>query len=109
LAAQAKKPSDALFLGYRGTALVATSVRRILDKHVESVSESLKISPHVLRHSFATHLMNHGADLRTIQELLGHESVATTQVYTHVSRERLKEVYDRAHPRATAGSERMEK
>ena len=98
-----------LFLGYRGTPLVASSVRRIVDKHVESFSESLKISPHTLRHSFATHLMDHGADLRSVQELLGHESVVTTQVYTHVSRERLKSVYDLAHPRATTGAERLER
>ncbi|MCX8053875.1 MAG: tyrosine recombinase XerC [Armatimonadetes bacterium] len=100
---------NALFLGHRGTPLVASSVRRIVDKHVEAVSKSLKISPHTLRHSFATHLMDHGADLRSVQELLGHESLATTQVYTHVSRERLKAVYDLAHPRAAAGAERLER
>jgi integrase/recombinase XerC len=109
LAAKSDKPTDALFLGYRGTKLVGSSVRRILDKHVETVSDSIKISPHTLRHSFATHMMDHGADLRSVQELLGHESVTTTQIYTHVSRERLKEVYDRAHPRAALGTERMEK
>ena len=109
LAALAENPPDALFLGRRGTALVATSVRRMLDKHVRAVSLSLKISPHTLRHSFATHLMDHGAYLRSIQELLGHESARTTQIYTHVSRERLKEVYDRAHPRAALGNERLER
>jgi len=100
LAERSVRPTDALFLGFRGTKLVGSSVSRIIDKHVESVTKTLKISPHTLRHSFATHLMNHGADLRSVQELLGHESVVTTQIYTHVSRERLKEVYDRAHPRA---------
>jgi len=109
LASKSEKPTDALFLGYRGTKLVASSVRRILAKHVEKVSDSLKISPHSLRHSFATHMMDHGADLRSVQELLGHENVTTTQIYTHVSRERLKEVYDRAHPRAALGNEHMEK
>ncbi len=98
-----------LFLGQRGTPLVATSVRRLLDKYVAKVGSALKISPHTLRHSFATHLMNHGADLRSVQELLGHENVATTQIYAHVSQERLKEVYDRTHPRANADIERMER
>jgi integrase/recombinase XerC len=109
LAAKSKQTTDALFLGYRGTKLVASSVRRILDKYVERISSSLSISPHTLRHSFATHMMDHGADLRSVQELLGHENVTTTQIYTHVSRERLKEVYDRAHPRAALGNEHMEK
>jgi tyrosine recombinase XerC len=109
LAAKNLERQDALFLGYRGTELVASSVRRILDKYVEQVSDTLKISPHTLRHSFATHLMNHGADLRSVQELLGHESVVTTQIYTHVSRERLKEVYDRAHPRASAETDTLER
>lgn len=109
LAAKSKQTNDALFLGYRGTKLVASSVRRILDKYVERISDSLSISPHTLRHSFATHMMDHGADLRSVQELLGHENVTTTQIYTHVSRERLKEVYDRAHPRAALGDERIER
>lgn len=109
LAALNANPPNSLFLGYRGTRMVASSVQRIVNKHVEQVSSTLKISPHTLRHSFATHLMNHGADLRSVQELLGHESVVTTQIYTHVSRERLKEVYDRAHPRASADNEKLER
>jgi tyrosine recombinase XerC len=109
LAAMSKKQTDALFLGHRGTKLVASSVLRLVDKHIVAVSGSLKISPHTLRHCFATHMMNHGADLRSVQELLGHASIATTQIYTHVSQEHLKEVYDRAHPRAGAGIDRMER
>lgn len=110
LAAKNTKPdSGALFLGSRGTELVASSVWRIIQKYVKAVSASLKISPHALRHSFATHMMSRGADLRTVQELLGHESVVTTQVYTHVSLERLKAVYDLAHPRAASDIDKLEK
>jgi len=110
LAAKNTKPdSGVLFLGSRGTELVASSVWRIIQKYVKAVSASLKISPHTLRHSFATHMMSRGADLRTVQELLGHESVVTTQVYTHVSLERLKAVYDLAHPRAASDIDKLEK
>jgi tyrosine recombinase XerC len=100
LDAKAEKPSNALFLNYRGTRLTARSVGRIVDRYIEVVSDSLKISPHTLRHTFATHLLAGGADLRSVQELLGHANATTTQIYTHVTRERLKEVYDKAHPRA---------
>lgn len=90
----------ALFLSKRGTRLTTRSVARILEKYVRLASIQKKISPHVIRHSFATHLLDRGADLRAVQELLGHANLSTTQVYTHVTMERLKEAYDKAHPRA---------
>ena len=89
-----------LFLNRSGSRLTSRSVRRIIDKYITLSGIGRKISPHVLRHTFATHLMDAGADLRVIQELLGHESLSTTQKYTSVSVTRLMEVYDRSHPRA---------
>jgi integrase/recombinase XerC len=89
-----------VFLNKHGHTLSTRSVRRKLDKYLVSAGLDPGISPHTLRHSFATHLLNNGADLRSVQELLGHQSLSTTQVYTHLTTSRMKEVYDSAHPRA---------
>ncbi|HLA23963.1 MAG TPA: tyrosine recombinase [bacterium] len=89
-----------VFLNGRGGVLTDRGVRVILDRCLRQAALGRRISPHVLRHTFATHLLDGGADLRSVQELLGHVNLSTTQIYTHVSRDWLKRVYDRAHPRA---------
>jgi integrase/recombinase XerC len=90
----------AIFLNYAGGRLSTRSVGRMIDQHVLACALSRHVHPHALRHSFATHLLDGGADLRAIQELLGHASLSTTQRYTEVSWDRLQAVYDQAHPRA---------
>ena len=101
LARDGKSPGKkAVFLNKSKSRLTDRSIRRILEKYIHGTSLKEGISPHTLRHSFATHLLNRGADLRSVQELLGHMNLSTTQIYTHVTTERLKAVYDKAHPRA---------
>ena len=90
----------ALFMNRSGGRLTDRSVRRMILKYTRRIALNKEVSPHMLRHSFATHMLDRGADLRSVQELLGHENLSTTQIYTHVTTKRLKEAYNSAHPRA---------
>lgn len=94
--------NGALFVNRAGRRITDRSIRRKLNKYMLLAGIGTHISPHTLRHSFATHMLNAGADLRSVQEMLGHENLSTTQIYTHLTTRRLKEVYDRAHPLASA-------
>jgi len=95
-----KKQEEALFLNKSGRRITDRGVRNIVGKYIRMASIKRGVSCHTLRHSFATHLLNRGADLRSVQELLGHVNLSTTQIYTHLTTDRLKSVYDKAHPRA---------
>lgn len=95
-----EKSARAVFLNKNGRRITDRGVRLILDKYIRLTALREDISPHSLRHSFATHLLDRGADLRSVQELLGHANLSTTQIYTHLTTEKLKNVYNRAHPRA---------
>jgi tyrosine recombinase XerC len=96
----AEVDAEAVFLNPSGRKLSSRTISRIVKKHAQAVSEEKRTSPHMLRHTFATHLLDEGADLLTVKELLGHESLSTTQIYTHVTTEKLKKIYKKAHPRA---------
>jgi integrase/recombinase XerC len=89
-----------VFLNSRGRRINQRTIRRIVEKYIKQFCSKSGVSPHTLRHSFATHMLDRGADLRSVQELLGHSNLSTTQIYTHITAKRLKEVYNKAHPRA---------
>ena len=98
--ASGKTDGQALFLNRWGSRMSDRGIRRMLEKYARRLAQSVNLSPHTLRHTFATHLLNGGADIRVVQELLGHAHISTTQIYTHTTREALRQVYVNAHPRA---------
>ena len=98
-----KAEKDALFLNGRGSRITSRSIERLVGTYSDRAGITLRVTPHALRHSFATHLLEMGADLRSVQELLGHESLSTTQKYTHLNMDHMMEVYDKAHPMAGKG------
>jgi integrase/recombinase XerC len=102
LLAKSNNPNQTVhvFLNYRGTRLSGRSIQRLMDKYLQQLALHRKISPHTLRHTFATHLLENGADLRVVQELLGHVDISSTQIYTHLTKERIRAVYLKSHPRA---------
>lgn len=100
LIAKNGKETKALFLNYQGTRLSGRSIQRLFSKYIKQLALDRKISPHTLRHTFATHLLENGADLRVVQELLGHVDLSSTQIYTHLTKERIRAVYLKSHPRA---------
>ena len=95
-----RQQHDHVFINSRGGALTDRSVRRILDKYINILALQKNVTPHTIRHTFATHLLEHGADLRAVQELLGHANLSTTQIYTHITTEHIAKVYHQKHPRA---------
>ena len=97
---KSKVETDRLFLNHYGLPLTERGVRDILNRLTKQTAQHIKLAPHMIRHTFATHLLNHGADLRSVQELLGHEHLSSTQIYTHVSKDHLQQAYVMAHPRA---------
>jgi len=94
------KSSNFIFLNARGDPLTDRGIRMVLNKMVDKAALTIKVHPHKLRHTFATHMLNSGADLRAVQELLGHDNLSSTQIYTHVTKDRLRSVYMDSHPRA---------
>src|SRR5699024_8213542 len=92
--------ATAVFLNSRGEQITIRGIYYVLEQLIQATSLTVKMHPHKLRHTFATHLLNEGADLRSVQELLGHENLSSTQIYTHVTKERLRNVYMNSHPRA---------